>query len=44
MLALGAVIILGTVQLQEEFQVDPSGIGGLLSVLGLGMVAGGAEH
>ncbi|MCW5849504.1 MAG: MFS transporter [Anaerolineae bacterium] len=42
MLALGAVIILGTVQLQEEFQVDPSGIGGLLSVLGLGMVVGGA--
>ncbi len=42
MLALGAVIILGTVQLGEVYQVDASGIGVLLSVLGLGMVAGGA--
>lgn len=41
MLALGAVIILGTIQLQEVYQVDASGLGSLLSVLGLGMVVGG---
>lgn len=42
MLGLGAVIILGTVQIQEVYSIEASGIGALLSVLGLGMVVGGA--
>lgn len=42
MLGLGAVIILGTVQLQEVYAIEASGIGALLSILGLGMVFGGA--
>ncbi|MCW5881043.1 MAG: MFS transporter [Anaerolineae bacterium] len=42
MLGLGAVIILGTVQIQDVYNIQASGIGALLSVLGLGMVVGGA--
>lgn len=42
MLGLGAVIILGTVQIQDVYGIEASGIGALLSVLGLGMVVGGA--
>lgn len=41
-MGLGAVIILGTIHIQEVFGVSASGIGALLSILGMGMVLGGA--
>lgn len=42
MLGLGAVIILGVSHVETVFGVDPTDFGALLSILGLGMVVGGA--
>ncbi len=42
MLGLGAVIILGVSHVETVFGVDPADFGALLSILGLGMVVGGA--
>ncbi|MFN8471628.1 MAG: MFS transporter [Anaerolineae bacterium] len=42
MLALGAVLVLGLVYFEAAFGVDPAGFGILLSILGIGMIVGGA--
>ncbi len=42
MLALGAVLVLGVVYFESAFGVDPAGFGALLSILGIGMILGGA--